>query len=69
MYIITRYLAPWVYQLQGLTAGVSQFFMTIFITFGTPQIQEKFKWRRRRQVQSIVGSKISLNENMERIQL
>lgn len=69
IYIITGYLVSLVYQLQGLTTSISQVFMTIFITFGTPQMQEILKWRRRQQVHPIVRIRIQPNGIMEKIRM
>ena len=68
IYIVSGYLIPCVYQLQGLTVAFSQFFITILIAFETPPIQEKFRWRRR-QVQPIVRVRIEQNKIEERIQI
>ncbi len=67
VYIITDNLVSSVYQLQSLNTAFSQFFMTIVITFGTPQMQEKLKWRRR-QVHPVLRVRIQKNEFTERIQ-
>jgi hypothetical protein len=66
VYIITGNLVSSIYQLQSLSIAFSQFFMTIAITLGTPQMKEKLKWQQHR-VHPLLRVRIQENEIMERI--
>lgn len=48
IYIITGRLILIIYQLQALTAGLTQVSITIFMALTTPQIRNKFRCRKRR---------------------
>jgi hypothetical protein len=67
IYIITGNFVSSIYQLQTLTVAVTQFFMTILITFETPQIREKLKRRRQRHVHPMARVRIQQNEIGETI--
>ncbi len=68
IYVCTGHLVALTYQLQGLIVGLSHVFITIMITFGTPQMREKLKCRRW-QVQPIARITMQPIEITERIRM
>jgi hypothetical protein len=70
VHIITSYSIQLTYQLQGLTTAFILAFIPIVVAFGTPQIQEKFIWtRRRRQVHPVIREEIQPHVITEKIRI